>query len=150
MFDLKAAMLKGISASKDKETIIGEINSLLEETDKLLKDVTGGEVEFKWRKYELNTLGIIANIALPIYAVDIKQPTNEKRVLYICRTADSKIREDLTILEIDIDGFPCSMNVNGNKLIANNIEALKENFGELFSSSDFGDKLRNLQEKALK
>lgn len=149
MRNLREAMLKGISASKDKEKIIREIDNLLIETNELLREITLDKMEFKWRPYSLNTLGLLASVKVSAYDVDIKQPTSEKRVLYICLADELEIREDLTVLEIDINGFPCSMNVNGNKLIANNIEALKENFGELFSSSDFGDKLRNLQEKAL-
>jgi len=149
MRDLKEAMLKGISASKDKEKIIREIDNLLIETNELLREITSDKMEFKWRPYSLNTLGALANIKISVYDVDIKQPTSEKRVLYICLADKLEIREDLTVLEIDINGFPCSMNVNGNKLIANNIEALKEIFGELFSSSDFGDKIRKLKEKAL-
>ena len=149
MRNLREAMLKGISASKDKDRIIREINDLFIETNELLRDITSDKMEFKWRPYSLNTIGVLANIKIPVYDVDIKQPTSEKRVLYICRADKPEIREDLTVLEIHINGFPCSMNVNGNKLIANDIEALKENFGELFSSSDFGDKLRKLDEKAL-
>lgn len=44
------------------------------------------------------------------------------------------------------NGYPCEMNVNGNKLIAHDIASLAENIKKLLSSAFFGQKVRELME----
>lgn len=48
---------------------------------------------------------------------------------------------------ISPDGFPCEMNVNGNKLISHDAESLLEQFKPLLSSAFVGDKIRKLMKK---
>ena len=62
-------------------------------------------------------------------------------------TDDKTQRFDITILVISPDGFPCEMNVNGNKLISHDAESLLEQFKPLLSSAFVGDKIRKLMKK---
>lgn len=103
-------------------------------------------MEFSWRKKGFTTLGALASITIPVTDVKIESNEPESRVLYVALSKDSSQKFDLTVLVISSDGFPCEMNVNGNKLISHDAESLLEQFQLLLSSAFVGDKIRRLIE----
>lgn len=142
--DLSLAVEEGMQSSVTREKSIEEIDNVLIEVDQAIKRATNDKVEFGWRKKGFNTLGLLTGLTIPITDVKIESQEPESRVLYVSAIDDKSQKFDLTILVISPDGFPCEMNVNGNKLISHDAESLLEQFKPLLSSAFVGDKIRRL------
>ncbi|WP_044099905.1 hypothetical protein [Acinetobacter pittii] len=146
--DLSLAVEEGMQSSVTRDKSIEEIDNVLFEVDQAVKKATNNKVEFGWRKKGFNTLGLLTGLtSLPITDVKIESQEPESRVLYVSATDDKTQRFDITILVISPDGFPCEMNVKGNKLISHDAESLLEQFKPLLSSAFVGDKIRKLMKK---
>lgn len=74
----------------------------------------------------------------------LQKPTNQVMFFFLT-TEDSKV-EDLTVLELGSEGFPCTIYVDGNRLTSADPESFEENLDILFSSSSTGEKLKSLVE----
>lgn len=146
-FDFNDAIQAGISAAINREKNIAEIDNLLLSTHNAIFSSTENKVGLNWRLKTFNTLGMLANLSsIPLTDVKIEQQEKEDRILYVYQENDPSLRHDLTVLVINPNGYPCEMNVNGNKLIAHDITSLAENIKKLLSSAFFGQKVRELME----
>lgn len=149
-FNFEKAIQQGINASIDRERNIEDINNLIATANQAVLDSTDGKIGLAWRIKSYNTLGALANISFNLTDVNIEQISKQERVIYIKLESDASKSHDLTLLIIQPDGFPCEMNVNGNKLIAHDIEALGEGLESLLGSVFFGQKVRNLLNESAK
>ncbi len=52
----------------------------------------------------------------------------------------------LTIFSSNINGFPCSIVVSGNKLVAHDIDTLEDYFASLLSSANTVESIKNLMQ----
>lgn len=145
-FNLENAVKAGLDASRDRERNIQEINKLIEIADLAVSNTTDGKVGLGWRNKTFNVLGAFAHLSVPLSDERIEDIQNEERILFVYKKEDRMINHDLTVLDIHPNGFPCEMNINGNKHVSHDIDALGEAFESLLSSVHFGQKVRNLME----
>lgn len=143
-FNLENAVKAGLNASLDREKNIEEINRLIEIANLAVLNTTGEKVGLDWRIKTFNVLGAFAQLSVPLSDERIEEIRKEERILFVYKVNDRTINHDLTILNIHPNGFPCEMNVNGNKHVAHDIDALGEAFELLLSSVHFGQKVRSL------
>lgn len=146
-FDFEKFGKEGLKASEDRESNLEEINNLIHEVGLAVMNLTDGKVKLTWRHKSYNTFYNLTKMQIRTSDVEIQLISNEERVIFVHLTCDENVRHDLTVLNIDTKGFPCEMNVSGNKLISHDIESLADNFGILLSSPFFGHKVRDLISK---
>lgn len=143
-FDFEKAAKQGLDASLDRESNLEEINKLIQEVGLAVMSLTEKKVKLTWRHKSYSALYNLSKMQIRTSDVEIQPISNEERVIFVHLTSDENVRHDLTVLNIDTKGFPCEMNVSGNKLISHDIESLADNFKILLSSPFFGQKVRDL------
>lgn len=69
-------------------------------------------------------------------------PTNQ--VIYVFSILENSKTEDLTVLEFDTEGFPCTIYIDGNRFTSADIESFEDNIESLLSSPNTGEKIQRL------
>lgn len=137
---LSHAMEASDSKEKNLKTIFGIINDVKAD----IEDFTGGKVSIDFRDSQKH---MIYKAAAYYSTFDknhpiLNRPTNQ--VLFFLSTLDESKVEDLTVLELGVEGFPCTIYVDGNRITAADAESFEENLDELLSSPSTGEKLKSL------
>jgi len=142
---LNSALSEGMKSAISREKSIEEINNLLFEANKAMHEVTEGKGKLSWRAKSYTALAALVQLSIPLSDVKIETQEPEHRVLFIASTLDPALKYDLTVLTINPNGYPCEMNVNGNKLISHDIQSLTDHFKILLSSAFVGEKVIQLK-----
>lgn len=72
----------------------------------------------------------------------LQKPTNQ--VIFFLSVIDNLKAQDLTLLELSPEGFPCTIYVDGNRMTAADEDSFEENLNELLSSPSTGEKIKTL------
>ena len=139
---LKNALSTGFEAFDQRAKNNSDIKKLIEMVHETILDVSNGKVGFKLNR----------DISLPmsfrefIGSPEIKESQNENidhtAVVYSLDEIKKEIQ--LTKFSSNINGFPCSIIVSGNKLIAHDLETLEDYFADLLSSANTVEAIKEL------
>lgn len=72
----------------------------------------------------------------------LQHPTHQ--VIFFLSSKDVSKVQDLTLLELGTEGFPCTIYVDGNRITSADSESFEENLDLLFSSPSTAEKLQSL------
>lgn len=142
----KTAISDSFVAFDKKEQNIELILGVLREIRSVIEDALTNELSLLWQDSQLE---LVKKVALeytsgktnPLY----HKPLNQ--VLYIVSKAHEDIREEWTILEMGVEGFPCTIYVDGNRLTATTIGDLEDNFELLLRSPITAEKFKLVDQR---
>ncbi|CDG74723.1 hypothetical protein ACJ6IB_09230 [Acinetobacter baumannii] len=72
----------------------------------------------------------------------IINPTNQ--VIFVFSILDNSKTEDLTVLEFDSNGLPCTIYIDGNRITSADIQSFQDSIETLLSSPNTGEKIKRL------
>lgn len=133
-----------MEASDTKEVNIKTIFGIINDVKEDIESFTDGKISIGLRDSQKH---MILKAAAYYTTFDktnpiLQKPTNQ--VLFFLSTIDSSEVQDLTLLELGVEGFPCTIYVDGNRMTAADAESFEENLDELLSSPSTGEKLKAL------
>lgn len=128
------AFLKGIEAAKKAEEKRIEIESILEEFSNEIKSVTDEAIEIKKREFYVEPSNP--------FSVSLLSPRETYTVLVAknIKVTDDKYQK-LAIWKESRDGYPCIIEYNGKKIIAEDKVALEASLEEMLEDSLVGERL---------
>lgn len=147
MSNFLEAIKAGINAADVKKDNLEKIFNIINEAK--------GDIE----KFSNNSLTLISKVSqidvVHTYAVKIAAPQYNKskplnQVLSVHLTANENKSEELTMLFMGAEGFPCTIYVEGNQLTAGDENAFRENLKTLLGSPSTGEKIGRLLVEAEK
>lgn len=135
-----------IQASDAKEKNLRSILDIINDVKVDIENFTDSKVSIGLRDSQKH---MILKVAAYYSTFDktnplLQKPTNQ--VMFFFLTAENSKVEDITLLELGAEGFPCTIYVDGNRLTSADPESFEENLDILFSSSSTGEKLKSLVE----
>lgn len=139
---LKNALHTGFESFDQRTKNNNDIKRLIEMVHETILEVSNEKVGFKLNR----DISIQMSFLALIGSTDIKESKNENidhtAVVYSIGDIKKEIR--LTSFSSNINGFPCSIIVSGNKLIAHDIETLEDYFADLLSSANTVEAIKAL------
>jgi len=139
---LKDALNTGFEAFDQRAKNNNDINELVKMVHETILDVSNGKVGFKLNRNKSLPVSFLEFIG----GSEIKENQNENldhtAVVYFMD--DIKKETQLTTFSSHINGFPCSIIVSGNKLVAHDIDTLEEYFASLLSSANTVEAIKKL------
>lgn len=144
------AFKAGLKASEDKAKNLSSIDNVIQRVDSEISEITNNIISIKYKSpTKINPLAVFgaATIGALNSQVFIDQPKDEmpktKAIYAVNRNGDEEL---LSVVELSSDGYPCTIYLDGNKLIAFDEISFASNLSELISSSTIGDKFQRLLE----
>lgn len=135
-----------IEASDAKEKNLKSIFDIIDDVKGDIEKFTESKVSIGMRDSQKH---ILLKVAAYYSTFDktnplLLNPTNQ--VIFFLSTVDNSKIQDLTVLEIGAEGFPCTIYVDGNRLTSADAESFEENLDLLFSSPSTGEKVKILMD----
>jgi len=136
-----------IQAADAKEKNLETIFNIIDDVKYDIESFTEGKISIGLRDSQKN----VFMKAVAYYSTFdttnplLHQPTNQ--VIFFLSTTDTSNKQDLTLLELGNEGFPCTIYVDGNRMTAADAESFEENLDLLLSSPSTGEKLKSLIQK---
>lgn len=134
----------GVQASETKEENLKVIFDVISGAREDLENFTSNKVSIKTRDSQKDTFLKAATLMATWNNnhPDIQKPTNQ--VIFALSKLDTSKLEDLTVLELGVEGFPCTIYVDGNRLTSADLESFEDNISTLLSSPSTGEKIKRL------
>ncbi|MDH0030311.1 MULTISPECIES: hypothetical protein [unclassified Acinetobacter] len=134
----------GIHASETKEENLKAILDVISSVREDLECFTSNKVSLKTRDSQMDSFLKAATLVSTLNNnhPNILKPTNQ--VIVALSTLNKKESEDLTVLELGAEGFPCTIYVDGNRLTSADLESFEDNIDALLSSPSTGEKIKRL------
>ncbi|OBA12093.1 hypothetical protein [Acinetobacter sp. LMB-5] len=142
--DFLASLKHGIDASAIRENNLNIIFETLINVKEDIEKFSEKKISLKWRDSQRHTMlkaAALASTFDPSLSV-LQKPTSQ--VIYIFSTINETLREDLTVLELGTEGFPCSVTIDGNRFTSADIESFQDSLDQLLSSPSTGEKIKKL------
>ena len=141
------AFLAGLEASKKKAENLSSINEVIQKLKVEISQATDNKISIQFKSpTKRNHLATFHMLASTLSTIDINdRPKNEKpedQAIYAVNSIGNE--ELLSIVEIGSEGYPCTIFLDGNKLIALDRISFESNISELISSATIGDKFDRL------
>lgn len=139
-----ASINLGIQASEVKKDNIKSIFEVINAVKEDLEEVTQNKVSLGMRDSQkhqfvkLTALLATLNSNHPV----LINPTNQ--VIFVFSLLDDSKTEDLTVLEFDSEGLPCTIYIDGNRFTSADIESFEDNIESLLSSPNTGEKIQRI------
>ena len=147
MSNFLEAIKAGISAADVKKDNLGKIFEVINEAKSDIEEFSGKSLTLISKVSQLDVVQTFAvKMASPQY--NKSKPLNQ--VLFVQLTANESISEELTMLFLGSEGFPCSIYVEGNQLTAGDENTFRENINVLLGSPSTGEKIGRLLREAQK
>lgn len=133
-----------IEASDSKENNLKTIFGIINDVKADIEEFTKGKVSINSRDSQKHMMYKAAAYYSTFDKTNpiLNKPTNQ--VLFLFSTIDDSKKQDLTVLELGSEGFPCTIYVEGNRMTAADAESFEENLNDLLSSPSTGEKLKSL------
>ncbi|EHU2375593.1 hypothetical protein A0159_RS08845 [Acinetobacter baumannii] len=133
-----------IEASDSKENNLKTIFGIINDVKTDIEEFTDGKVSINFRDSQKHMMYKAAAYYSTFDKTNpiLNKPTNQ--VLFLVSTIDDSQKQDLTVLELGSEGFPCTIYVEGNRMTAADAESFEENLNDLLSSPSTGEKLKSL------
>lgn len=142
MTDFLRAIESGIKASEDKKRNIQEIFNTIDQIKESIEKFTDGKVTLSFRNSYVDMAISLAVKVQSLGLIDRDKPTSQ--VLEAVLQGNESKKEDLTIVDLGVEGYPCTIYVDGNQLTALDKEGFEKNLARLLSSPATGSKLVRL------
>lgn len=145
------AFLTGIQASEHKAKNLSDIEDVIKNLSEAIKDITTNKISISYKSSRKNSIGSTLAAITMASAIGLElneTPKNEKpenKAIYAINSQGNE--ELLTPVELGNEGFPCTIYIDGNKLIAMDKQSLEENISQMLSSATIGDKFQRLLNK---
>jgi len=141
MSNFLEAIQAGIDAADIKKDNLSKIYDVIAEARKDIEDFSNQTLTLVSRVSQLD--------AYTQVAIKISSPQHNKskplnQVLSVQLIADKNKSEELTMLFLGAEGFPCTIYVEGNQLTAGDENSFKENIKSLLGSPSTGEKIGRL------
>ena len=134
----------GFESFDQRTKNLNDINQLIQRVSSTILKVSNGTVGFKIEKEKSvqNVLNAFLNNS------DVMESKNENitKTVYVYLMENPTKEIKLTIFSSNINGFPCSIVVSGNKLVAHDIDTLEDYFASLLSSANTVESIKNLMQ----
>ncbi|MGO2154589.1 MAG: hypothetical protein ACTH5V_02350 [Serratia proteamaculans] len=138
MKDFKNSVLAGITAAKKAADNRNEINSVIEELNSQIKEVSDDKASFGITSYYRQT----NNNALVAFISIAERMTSQKSEQYnaLC-VFDNEGKNGIEIAEWSQDdyGYPCTIKYNGQKFFCSNKTELEESLAKLLKEVKAGN-----------
>jgi hypothetical protein len=139
MVDFKKSFAAGIDSAKIAEANRAEIQSVFDEVNKQLEEVTDGTVFIDRRQYYVN------NTIQDLAAIANFKP---REVYHAVVASNPKVPEssekELANWKMSQDGYPCRIYIGSNHIVCEDKKALEGAVQELLSDTAVGEKLYQL------
>jgi len=140
---LKNALDIGFESFDQRTKNNNDIKKLIEMVNKTILEVSNNAVGFKINKDVSMQMALLSLVGA---GADLKESKSENipYTALVYSTQNPKREIGLTKFELHINGFPCSIIVSGNKLVAHDIETLEDYFASLLSSANTVEAIKTL------
>ncbi|MNR86939.1 hypothetical protein D3C71_1376770 [compost metagenome] len=147
MSNFLEAIKAGISAADVKKDNLCKIFEVINEAKSDIEEFSGKSLTLISKVSQLDVVQTFAvKMASPQY--NKSKPLNQ--VLFVQLTSNDTISEELTMLFLGSEGFPCTIYVEGNQLTAGDENTFRENIKVLLGSPSTGEKIGRLLREAQK
>ena len=141
------ALKAGLQASENKSKNLSSIEEVIEKLKLEISLATDNKISIQYKSpTKRNHLATFSVLASTLSALEINdKPKDEKpkdKAIYAVNSEGDE--ELLSIVEIGSEGYPCTIFLDGNKLIALDKMSFESNLSELISSATIGDKFQRL------
>jgi len=143
---LKNALDTGFESFDQRNKNNNDINDLIEMVNQAILEISNNSVGFKISKDVSMQMALLSLVGV---GTDLKESTSENipYTASVYSTKNSKKEIGLTKFDSSINGFPCSIIVSGNKLVAHDIETLEDYFASLLSSANTVEAIKTLMDE---
>jgi hypothetical protein len=139
---LKNALNKGFESFDQRTKNLSDIKQLVERVRASILEVSHGTVGFKIER-EISVQNVLNSFLINSELKESKNENTNNIVSVFLKESPAK-EIKLTNFSSNINGFPCSIVVSGNKLVAHDIEALEDYFASLLSSANTVEAIKTL------
>lgn len=142
MTDFLSAIQSGIQASMDKDRNIQEILDMIDQVKKSVETFTENKVTLTLRNSYIDMAVSLTVKARSFGLMSKDKPTSQVIEAILCDNQTKK--EELTIVDFGVEGYPCTIYVDGNQLTALDKVGFEKNLARLLASPVTGSKLIKL------
>ena len=139
------AIQTGIDAAVEKENNILQIVKVIEDVRKDLEQFSENKLTLVSKVSQIDALNNFT-IKMLTPQINKEKPLNE--VLFIQLNSNKSKEEELTMLYLGSEGFPCTIYAEGNQLTATDELSFRENMKVLLGSPSTGQKIGRLLKAA--
>lgn len=141
---LKSALNKGFESFDQRNKNNLDIKALIERVANTIEEVSDGTVGFKIER-EISVQSVLNSFVNS----DLKESRNENssNVVSVYSKKQPTKEIKLTSFSSNINGFPCSIIVSGNKLVAHDVDTLEDYFASLLASANTVEAIKKLMEQ---
>lgn len=141
------AFLAGLEASENKANNLSSIHEVIAKLQLDISQATDKKISIQYKSpAKRNHLAAFALATHTLGMLEVNDtPKSEKpknQAIYAVNSIGDE--ELLSIVEIGSEGYPCTIFLDGNKLIALDKMSFESNISELISSATIGDKFQRL------
>lgn len=141
------AFFAGLEASENKAKNLSSINEVIAKLQLDISQATDKKISIQYKSpVKRNHLAAFALATHALGMLEVNDiPKSEKpedKAIYAVNSIGDE--ELLSIVEIGSEGYPCTIFLDGNKLIALDKMSFESNISELISSATIGDKFQRL------
>lgn len=141
------ALQAGLKASESKAKNLASIQDVIHRLKLEIMQATDNKISIEYKSpTKRNHLAAFVMATQTIGMLEMNDsPKSEKpknQAIYATNSMGDE--ELLSIVEIGSEGYPCTIYLDGNKLIALDTNSFESNLSELISSADIGDKFQRL------
>lgn len=147
MSNFLEAIKAGISAADVKKDNLGKIFEVINEAKSDIEEFSGKSLTLISK---VSQLDVVQTFAVKMASSQYNKSKPLNQVLFVQLTANESISEELTMLFLGSEGFPCSIYVEGNQLTAGDENTFRENIKVLLGSPSTGEKIGRLLREAQK
>lgn len=134
----------GVHASELREKNLKAIMDVIATVKNDIESYTKNKVSIDLRDSQKHTF---LKAAALLSSFDNTHPILQKltnQVIFALSTQVESKTEDLTVLEFGSEGFPCTINVDGNRFTSADIVSFEDSIESLLSSPTTGEKIKKL------
>ena len=138
---LKDALNKGFESFDQRNKNNLDIKELIAKVTDTIEEASHGTVGFKVEK-EIS----VQNVFNSFLNNELKESKNEScNNIVAVYSKKQPIKEiKLTSFSSNVNGFPCSIIISGNKLVAHDIDTLEDYFASLLSSANTVEAIKKI------
>lgn len=141
------AFLTGLEASKKKAENLSSIKEVIQKLQVEIAQATENKISIQYKSpTKVNHLAVLGVVGDTLRSLELNdKPKDEKPKNQAIYAINSKGDEELlSIIELGSEGYPCTIYLDGNKLIALDKTSFEGNLFELIASATIGDKFQRL------
>ncbi|WP_312080063.1 hypothetical protein [Acinetobacter schindleri] len=147
MSNFLEAIKAGISAADVKKDNLAKIFDVIKEAKDDIEEFSNKSLTLVQKVSQIDVVHSFAvKMSTPQY--NKTKPLNQ--VLFVQLTSNENKSEELTMLFLGSEGFPCTIYVEGNQLTAGDENTFRENIKVLLGSPSTGEKIGRLLNEAQK